>query len=70
MSQKSIDLLLYLRQKKSLKSSKIESLISYGFDSNDSLITFDFGLNFDQMKDICFGQKCILKKILMEFVIN
>jgi hypothetical protein len=43
MSQKSIDLLLYLRQNKSLKCSTIESLISYGFDSNETLIALDFG---------------------------
>jgi len=57
MSQKSNDLLLYLRQNKSLKYSKIESLIIYGFDSNHSLIALDFGLDFDQMEDIRFAQK-------------
>ncbi len=45
MSQKSIDLLLYLRQNKSLKCSTIDSLIECGFHSNDSLIALDFGLD-------------------------
>jgi hypothetical protein len=67
MSQKSIDLLLYLRQKKSLKCSTIDSLIECGFHSNDSLITLDFGLDFDQMKDIRFGRKWISQQILTQF---
>jgi hypothetical protein len=70
MSQKSNDLLLYLRQNKSLKSSTIQSLISYGFDSNETLIALDFDLDFDQMKDICLGQKSILRNILNELKIN
>ena len=70
MSQKSNDLLLYLRQNKSLKYSKIESLIIYGFDWNHSLIALDFGLDFDQMEDIRFGQKWILEEILTQFKIN
>ncbi len=53
-----------------LKSSTIESLISYGFDSNDFLIALDFGLDFDQMTDICFGQKSILRNIMNELKIN
>jgi hypothetical protein len=48
MSQKSNDLLLYLRQNKSFKSSTIQSLISYGFHLNESLIALDFGLDLDQ----------------------
>jgi DNA gyrase/topoisomerase IV subunit A len=69
MSEKSDDLLLYLRQNKSLKSSTIESLISYGFDSNDTLIALDFGLDFEQMKDISLGQKSILRNILIKLKI-
>jgi hypothetical protein len=53
-----------------LKSSTIESLIRYGFDSNDFLIALDFGLDFDQMTDICFGQKSILRNIMNELKIN
>ncbi len=62
MSQKSNHLLLYLRQNKSLKSSTIQSLISYGFHSNHQLIALDF--------DICLGQKSILTNIQKEFKIN
>jgi len=69
MSEKSDDLLLYLRQNKSLKSSTIQSLISYGFDSNDTLIALDFGLDFEQMKDISLGQKSILRNILIKLKI-
>ncbi len=70
MSQKSNHLLLYLRQNKSLKSSTIQSLISYGFHSNHQLIALDFDLDFDQMNDICLGQKSILTNIQKEFKIN
>jgi uncharacterized Zn-finger protein len=67
MIEKSVDLLLYLRQNKSLKSSTIDSLIECGFDSNDSLIALDFKIDLPQIKNINFGQKSLLRKLLTQF---
>jgi hypothetical protein len=66
MIEKSVDFLLYLRQNKSLNSSTIDSLIECGFDSNDSLIALDFNIDLPQIKNINFGQKSLLRKLLTE----
>ena len=66
MSEKSIALLLYLRQNKDINCLTIDSLIKYGFDSNDALIALDFDLDFNQMKDNSSQQKSLLTNTLIE----
>jgi hypothetical protein len=57
MIEKSVDLLLYLLQNKSLKCSTIDSLIECGFDSNDSLIALNFNIDLPQIKIILISDK-------------
>ena len=66
MSEKSVHLLLYLRKNKDIYCSTIDSLIKYGFHSNESLMALDFDLDFNQMKDISSQQKSLLTNTLIE----
>jgi len=59
-----------LRQNKSIKCSTIQSLISYGFDSNESLIALDFDKDLPLMTDISCDQKLVIKEVLNQMKSN
>jgi uncharacterized Zn-finger protein len=70
MSEQRDHLLLYLRQNKLINYSTIESLISYGFDSNETLLALDFDSDLPQITDICLAQKSLLRRLINEFKTN
>ena len=67
-SKPSKELLVFeLFQNKDITYSTIDSLLKYGFDSNESLLSLDFDVDFPQMPDICLSQKCLLRQLLTDF---
>ena len=62
-----VSIVLELFKDKRITYSTIESLIKYGFDTNESLLCLEFDLDFPQMTDICLSQKCLLRNRLTDF---
>jgi hypothetical protein len=70
MSKKSVDLLSYLHKNVSLKSSTFDSLLDFGFDSNEALMALDLDLDLPKLVTISLGQRSLLRRLINEFKCN
>ncbi|XP_054163772.1 zinc finger protein 273-like [Oppia nitens] len=60
-------LLIELFKDRNITFSTIDSLLKYGFDTNETLLTLDFELDLPQMVDICLSQRSQLRQVLTKY---
>ena len=70
MCDKSLNIITILRKNESINKQTIDSLINYGFDSNETLNALDFESDLPKIKGISNQQKTHLIEVLTQFKID